>query len=299
MIATFLRLDQIDVGIAIVINAHRIITLQSLLSLRALRSLRGPRAIAATPVRDTSARSERAHQIRGRRRSSRSRRSSRTRSSRPSRPSTRARKASAIRNASTRVSPAPITLISAISRAMCGPSLVRSATRCTGTSRSSCALICSITISVPEVTTLMRAVPVVLDRRDRQAVDVVAAPGEQPDDAREHAGLIVDQHGDGGATQGRSLWVGMSRFRSSCGNAAQTSTMPSSVMPAAALLVLGPQNHLVMRGPGRDHRKAVLRRIDGDIDDHGPATRDHLADHPVHSSTARRACRRHGTHRRA
>src|SRR5215470_16596381 len=30
-----------------------------------------------------------------------------------------------------------------------------------------------------------------------ERLDVVAAAGEQPDDAREHAGLVVDQHGHG------------------------------------------------------------------------------------------------------
>src|SRR3954470_15983122 len=34
----------------------------------------------------------------------------------------------------------------------------------------------------------------VLGFRDGETVDVVAAPGEQPDHAREHAGLIIDQH---------------------------------------------------------------------------------------------------------
>ena len=36
-----------------------------------------------------------------------------------------------------------------------------------------------------------------VDRGDGQAVDVVAAAGEQPDDARQDAGLVVHQHGDG------------------------------------------------------------------------------------------------------
>ena len=55
-----------------------------------------------------------------------------------------------------RFSPVPATLISASSRSTEGPSRVRSCTLCTGTNRPSCALICSITIGVPEVTTVMR-----------------------------------------------------------------------------------------------------------------------------------------------
>ena len=39
---------------------------------------------------------------------------------------------------------------------MCGPATVMSTTRCTGTSRSSWFLICSITIGVPRVTMVMR-----------------------------------------------------------------------------------------------------------------------------------------------
>src|SRR5262249_14127148 len=34
----------------------------------------------------------------------------------------------------------------------------------------------------------------VLGLRDREALDVVAAAGEEADDAREHAGLVVDDH---------------------------------------------------------------------------------------------------------
>jgi hypothetical protein len=69
---------------------------------------------------------------------------------------TRARKASAILRASTRCSPTPATLISAISRSMALPMTVRSATECTGTMRSSWARIWSSTMSVPAVTMVTR-----------------------------------------------------------------------------------------------------------------------------------------------
>jgi hypothetical protein len=55
-----------------------------------------------------------------------------------------------------RASPLPATLISAISRSTNGPSSVKSWTLCTGTSRDSCALICSMIIRVPKVTMVIR-----------------------------------------------------------------------------------------------------------------------------------------------
>ena len=52
-------------------------------------------------------------------------------------------------------------------------------------------------IGVPEVTMVMRDRPSPLvDLGDGQALDIVAAAGEQPDDARQHARLVVDQHRD-------------------------------------------------------------------------------------------------------
>ncbi len=68
---------------------------------------------------------------------------------------TRARKASASRSASTRSSPLPLTLTMASSRSIERPVSVMSTTRCTGTRRSSWFLICSITIGVPVVTTVI------------------------------------------------------------------------------------------------------------------------------------------------
>ncbi|HUH02826.1 MAG TPA: hypothetical protein VML75_12595 [Kofleriaceae bacterium] len=63
---------------------------------------------------------------------------------------------SASRSDSMRASPRPATLISAISRSTEGPSSVKSCTLCTGTRRDNCALICSMIIGVPEVTTVIR-----------------------------------------------------------------------------------------------------------------------------------------------
>ena len=68
-------------------------------------------------------------------------------------------------------------------------------TRCTGTRRSSWALICSITIGVPVVTMVMRRQVLARARSPtRSGFDIVAAAGEQADDARQHARLVVDQH---------------------------------------------------------------------------------------------------------
>src|SRR4029077_2738086 len=58
-----------------------------------------------------------------------------------------------------------------------------------------------------------RQVRGLVDLGDRQALDIVAASGKQPDHARQDAGLVIDQNGDGMA-----LDIGH----------AYTSTMPSS-----------------------------------------------------------------------
>ena len=52
-----------------------------------------------------------------------------------------------------------------------------------------------------------RAVPLMVHLRDRQALDVVAAPGKEADDAREHAGLVVHDDRERVAL-GRVLAVG-------------------------------------------------------------------------------------------
>ena len=108
---------------------------------------------------------------------------------------TRARKASASRSASTRCSPLPRTLTIASSRSIARPGhghvdhavdrhqaleLVldlldhhRRAARDDGDARE---------------------MLLVLGLGHRQEFDIVAAAGEQPDDARQHARLVVDQH---------------------------------------------------------------------------------------------------------
>src|SRR6266436_2194833 len=51
-------------------------------------------------------------------------------------------------------------------------------------------------------------------------------------------------------------------------------------------LVLGAEEHLVVRRAGRDHREAVLRLIDYDVENHGTVDRQHLADRRVEISRA-------------
>src|SRR5262249_18841684 len=46
-------------------------------------------------------------------------------------------------------------------------------------------------------------------------------------------------------------------------------------------LVLGAEQHLVVGGTGGDHREAILRRIDCDVEDHRAVGRQHLADRRV------------------
>src|ERR1044071_10227385 len=46
-------------------------------------------------------------------------------------------------------------------------------------------------------------------------------------------------------------------------------------------LVLGAEQHLVVRRARRDHREAVLGLVDHDVEDHGPRRLDHLADRVV------------------
>src|SRR6267378_728133 len=51
-------------------------------------------------------------------------------------------------------------------------------------------------------------------------------------------------------------------------------------------LVFGAEEHLVVRRTGRDHREAVLRLIDYDVENHGTVDRQHLADRRVEVSRA-------------
>src|SRR5436190_19202126 len=69
----------------------------------------------------------------------------------------------------------------------------------------------------------------VLGLRDGERVDVVAAPGEQADDAREHARFVVDQHREGVALAFFLDWRGwiMARACRRC-VAHHTSTLPRS-----------------------------------------------------------------------
>ena len=76
-------------------------------------------------------------------------------------------------------------------------------------------------------------------RANGQAVDIIAAAGEQPDHAGEHAGLVIDQHRD---DRGAKTSV-------FCRH--QTSIMPSLVMLAGAFGVLRAEDHLVMGGRPR------------------------------------------------
>src|SRR6516165_1760254 len=46
-------------------------------------------------------------------------------------------------------------------------------------------------------------------------------------------------------------------------------------------LVLGPEKHLVVGGTRGDHREAILRRVDRDVEDNGAINRQHLADRRV------------------
>src|SRR6185312_818791 len=113
-----LALDQIHVGIAIVINAH---------GFRPLQNFSAPREIATMPVRETS--TSPSGSIRLIKESSFSVEPviSNTKLSMVE-STTRARKISARRRLSIRLSPLAATLISASSRDTCGPSAVRSRT---------------------------------------------------------------------------------------------------------------------------------------------------------------------------
>ena len=51
--------------------------------------------------------------------------------------------------------------------------------------------------------------------------------------------------------------------------------------PGGVVLVLGAEDHLVVRRAARDHREAVLLRIHRDVGDHRAVARQHLADHVV------------------
>ena len=104
-----------------------------------------------------------------------------------------------------------------------------------------------------------REVLLVLGLRDREAVDIVAARGEQPDDAREHARLVVDQHRERVALD--ALLHGRGRIVArACGTVAHhTSTLPRSSIAFGDVAGHVAEQHLVMRLARRDHREAVLQ----------------------------------------
>ena len=193
-------------------------------------------------------------------------------------------------------------------------------TRCTGTSRSSCALICSITISRAGGDDVdARAAALVIDRRDGQAVDVVAAAGEQADDARQDAGLVVHQdrdrraaqcgvgHGESGASSCRVVTARNRRQRAAADGGRLAMTLrvsdqhrPSSVMPAASVLVLGPRIISLCAAPhgiiGKQFSfwSTAMSAITGAVGG------QHLADHVVQLvRPSRRAGRRRGSCRPA
>jgi hypothetical protein len=100
-----------------------------------------------------------------------------------------------------------------------------------------------------------------------QALDIVAAPGKQPDDAGQHSRLVIDEDGDG-----VSLEIGHARI----------SNENHALLRDRLLgLVLGAEQHLVVGRARRDHRVTILCLIDHDIEDHGAIDRQHLADRRI------------------
>ena len=127
---------------------------------------------------------------------------------------------------------------------------------------------------------LLRAV----DLGDGQAVDVVAAPGKQPDDARQDARLVVDQHGD------RVALGGVARYRRSA--AIHTSTMPSSETGCFASSS-GPSSISLWAAPEGIIGKQFSALIDRDVEHDRARRLEHLADRVVElGRVARRAARR-------
>ena len=59
----------------------------------------------------------------------------------------------------------------------------------------SCFVICSSGFVLELTTIVMRRQAVVVGRTHRERVDVEPARGEQPRHAREHARLVLDEHG--------------------------------------------------------------------------------------------------------
>src|SRR5215471_3447723 len=82
-----------------------------------------------------------------------------------------------------------------------------------------------------------REMLLVLGLRNGQRIDVVAAPGEQADDAREHAGLVVDDDRERAALDRLRC-----RRRRIVGGTAHTITLPSSVIASSILTAASPRS---------------------------------------------------------
>src|SRR5262245_2168773 len=163
-----LALDQVQVGVAVVVNTHGrsapcSICHRCRMRINGKRQRKssapyipsGPRPIATTPVRATSTKPIGSIRLMKLSILSVPPVISKTKLSVVA-SITRARKASASRSASMRDSPLLRTLTMASSRWSAGPATVMSMTRWIGTMRSTWFLICSITIGVPRVTMVMR-----------------------------------------------------------------------------------------------------------------------------------------------
>src|ERR1700730_12337584 len=83
--------------------------------------------------------------------------------------------------------------------------------------------------------------PLVLGLGDGERIDIVAAPGEQPDDAGQHPRLVVDENRQGMSLDllryGRSGIMGGGAHRLT-----HTLTLPSSVMASSALPAESPSS---------------------------------------------------------
>ena len=236
--------------------------------------------MAATPVRDTSHQTQRPHQVDeavdlgGRAGDLEHEAGMRWC------PRTRARKASAMRSASTRLSPLPATLTSAISRSM--PAFWRGPVgdAWAGTSRRSWASICSITSGVPQVTMVMREVCAADRPRPRSGFRYCSRgrrTGRRRAPARRlHCPPAPSWCGVRTSSHRRALHLGVVHR--------QTSIFPSSLIFAA---VIGRQDHLVMRRARRDHRIAILVRVDAAVEQHRLLDR---RSSPGSWRPARRAC---------
>ena len=196
-----------------------------------------------------------------------------------------ARKASAKRSASTRASPLPATLTSASSRSSA----------------------IAFHRQVDDVVHRHQAFELALDLfdhhgragghdgdagemlgvlglRDRQGVDIVAAPGKQPDDPGQNARLVVDEHGHGVLFNDFSFGLfELSLFIAVLGNLRPASGQLLRAWPSDEDLALFrdravdifarglvAEEHVVMGFARRDHREAIGQLGDMTVEDHRP-----------------------------